>query len=74
MDHIDHAVSIAGIDHVGIGSDFDGIEVTPSGMEDVSCIGKIFEEMKSRGYSSSEIEKVAGGNFMRVLGETVVNQ
>lgn len=74
VDHIDHAVSIAGIDHVGIGSDFDGIEVTPSGMEDVSCIGKIFEEMKSRGYSSSEIEKVAGGNFMRVLGETVVNQ
>lgn len=69
VDHIDHAVSIAGIDHVGIGSDFDGIEVTPAGMEDVSCIGKVFGEMRLRGYSEEQISKVAGGNFMRVLAE-----
>lgn len=69
VDHIDHAVSIAGIDHVGIGSDFDGIEVTPAGMEDISCIGKVFGEMRLRGYSEEQISKVAGGNFMRVMAE-----
>lgn len=67
VDHIDHAVSIAGIDHVGIGSDFDGIEVTPDGMEDISKISLVFEEMKSRGYSDDDIKKVAGGNFLKLL-------
>lgn len=74
VDHIDHAVSVAGIDHVGIGSDFDGIEVTPDGMEDVSCLSKVFEEMRERGYTETEIGKVAGGNFLRVMSEIVVNQ
>lgn len=67
VNHIDHAVMIAGIDHVGIGSDFDGINVTPEGLEDVSRIPSVFEEMKKRGYSDSDIEKVAGGNFLRVM-------
>ena len=67
VDHIDHAVEIAGIDHVGIGSDFDGIVVPPAGLEDVSKIGVIFEEMRRRGYSEADIEKVAGGNFLRVM-------
>ena len=67
VDHIDHAVSVAGIDHVGIGSDFDGIEITPSGMENVSMTGKIIEEMRVRGYSEEDISKVAGGNFLRVM-------
>lgn len=67
VDHIDHAVSIAGIDHVGIGSDFDGIEVTPEGLEDISFMPLIFDEMRSRGYSEEDIEKVAGGNFLRLL-------
>ena len=67
VDHIDHAVSIAGIDHVGIGSDFDGIEVTPDGLEDISFMPLIFDEMRSRGYSEEDIEKVAGGNFLRLL-------
>ena len=67
VDHIDHAVEVAGIDHVGIGSDFDGICVTPEGLEDVSKIGVVFEEMRRRGYSEEDIAKVAGGNFMRVL-------
>jgi len=69
VDHIDHAVSVAGIDHVGIGSDFDGITVAPKGLEDVSKIGVIFEEMRRRGYAEDEIAKVAGGNFLRVFSE-----
>jgi len=67
VDHIDHAISIAGIDHVGIGSDFDGIEVCPEGLEDISRMGIVFEQMRARGYSERDIEKVAGGNFLRVL-------
>ena len=67
IDHIDHAVSIAGVDHVGIGSDFDGINVTPEGLEDVSKMPVLFEEMRKRGYSESDIEKIAGLNFMRVM-------
>lgn len=67
-DHIDHVVSLVGIDHVGIGSDFDGIEITPSGMEDVSKMPVLFEELSSRGYSEAELEKIASGNFFRILG------
>lgn len=69
VDHIDHAVQVAGIDHVGIGSDFDGINVTPEGLENASKMPIIFEEMRRRGYSESDIEKVAGGNFLRVMDE-----
>ena len=67
VDHIDHAVKVAGIESVGIGSDFDGIEVTPVGLENVSKIGVIFDEMYRRGYSDDEIEKIAGQNFLRVF-------
>ena len=66
-DHIDHVVALAGIDHVGIGSDFDGIEVTPEGMEDISMVPKLFEELRRRGYSESDLEKIASGNFFRIL-------
>ena len=66
-DHIDHVVALAGIDHVGIGSDFDGIEVTPEGMEDISFLPILFDELRSRGYDSSDLEKIASGNFFRVL-------
>lgn len=69
VNHIDHAVNVAGIDSVGIGSDFDGIEVTPAGLENVSKIGVIFDEMSRRGYSDDQIEKVAGKNFLRVFNE-----
>ena len=66
-DHIDHAVSLAGIDHVGLGSDFDGIEVTPDGMEDASCFHRIFDELRLRGYTEPDLARIAGGNFFRVL-------
>ncbi len=67
VDHIDHMVKVAGIDHVGIGSDFDGIGVTPEGMEDVSDFSKIPAELKRRGYSPAEVRKIMGENFMRVF-------
>ena len=67
-DHIDHVVNLVGIDHVGIGSDFDGIEVTPDGMEDISMMPKLFDELRARGYSEAELAKIAGENFFRVLG------
>ncbi len=66
-DHIDHVVELVGVDHVGLGSDFDGIEVTPEGMEDISMFGGIFEELRGRGYSEDELEKIASGNFFRIL-------
>ncbi len=69
VNHIDHAVQVAGIDHVGIGSDFDGINVPPEGLEDVSRMPAVFEEMKKRGYSDTDIAKVAGRNFLRVMDD-----
>ncbi len=68
-DHIDHAVSIAGIDHVGLGSDFDGISVTPEGLEDISCFSLVLDELRARGYSEEDITKIAGGNFLRLWAE-----
>lgn len=67
-DHIDHVVSLVGIDHVGIGSDYDGIEVTPAGMEDISRMPLLFDELRSRGYTESDLSKIASENFFRLLG------
>lgn len=67
VDHIDHIVNLVGIDFVGFGSDFDGISVTPQGLDDISGYGLILEEMRARGYSEQEIGKVASGNFFRVM-------
>lgn len=67
VDHIDHVVGLVGIDHVGIGSDFDGIDVTPQGLDDVSMMPKVFDEMRRRGYSEEDIEKVSSRNFFSVL-------
>src|SRR5438067_7835499 len=68
-DHIDHMVKVAGIEHVGIGSDFDGIDDTPKGMEDVSHLPAIREELKRRGYAEAGIRKIMGEHFMRVFAE-----
>ena len=67
VDHIDHAVEFAGIDHVGIGSDYDGILVAPAGLENVSKIGLVFDEMRRRGYDEESVEKVAGKNLLEVM-------
>jgi membrane dipeptidase len=68
LDHIDHAVKVAGIDHVGLGSDFDGASM-PIGMEDVSMLPKITQGLLARGYSEGDVQKILGENLLRVMGE-----
>jgi membrane dipeptidase len=68
-DHIDHVRKVAGIDHVGIGSDFEGFHGAPEGLEDVSCYPALLAELMRRGYSREEIKKVAGLNLLRVMRE-----
>jgi len=66
-DHIDHAVKVGGVDHVGLGSDFDGVDSIPRGMEDCSKIPNLVRELARRGYSESDLEKILGGNVLRVM-------
>lgn len=66
-DHIDHIVRTAGIDHVGIGSDFDGVTSLPEGMEDVSRFPYLTVELLRRGYSDADVRKILGGNVLRVM-------
>ncbi len=66
-DHIDHVRKVAGADHVAIGSDFDGIEHTPVGLEDVSTFPQLFAELVRRGWSDDDLRKLAGRNLLRVL-------
>jgi len=68
-DHIDHVRKAAGIDHVGIGSDFEGFDGPPDGLEDVSSYPALLAELLRRGYSAEDVKKVAGLNLLRVLGE-----
>jgi membrane dipeptidase len=69
VDHIEHIIKVAGIDHVGLGSDFDGIDSTPEQLEDVSKYALITQELLNRGYKPDQIRKVLGENFMRVFRE-----
>ncbi len=66
-DHIDHAVKVGGIDHVGLGSDFDGIDWAPRGLEDASKLPALVNELARRGYSEQDLEKILGGNVLRVM-------
>jgi membrane dipeptidase len=66
-DHIDHAVQVGGVDHVGLGSDFDGIDSAPTGMEDVSKLPDLVRELARRGYSEQDLKKILGGNLLRVM-------
>jgi membrane dipeptidase len=66
-DHVEHVRDVAGIDHVGIGSDFDGITDTPQGLEDVSKFPALFAELARRGWSDSDLKKLAGENMLRVM-------
>jgi membrane dipeptidase len=68
-DHIDHVRAVAGIDHVGIGSDFDGSGTMPHGLEDVSCYPLLFAELADRGYGDEDLAKIAGRNVLRVMRE-----
>jgi membrane dipeptidase len=66
-DHIDHAVQVGGVDHVGLGSDFDGVDSIPRGMEDASKLPNLVRELARRGYNVDDLEKILGGNLLRVM-------
>ena len=66
-DHIFHAAAVAGIDHIGIGSDFDGVPALPSGLETAAGLPALTARLLERGMSEGDVEKVLGGNFMRVF-------
>ncbi len=71
-DHIDHVVDVAGIDHVGLGSDYDGVgDSLPTGLKDVSGYPNLLAELLSRGYSEEDIEKICSGNVFRVWNQVL---
>lgn len=70
-DHIDHVVELAGIDYVGLGSDFDGVDNLPIGLEDASKLPNLIHELLKRGYTSEDIEKICSGNIFRVWNEVI---
>ena len=67
VDHIDHIVRLVGPDHVGLGSDYDGVRSVPTGLDDCAGVPIITAELARRGYSDRDIRKILGGNFMRVF-------
>ncbi|MEW6736513.1 MAG: membrane dipeptidase [Acidobacteriota bacterium] len=69
IDHIEHVIKVAGVDHVGLGSDFDGVPSLPEGMQDIAQLPSITYELLRRGYKEREIRKVLGENFLRVFAE-----
>ncbi len=69
IDHIDHIAKVAGIDHVGLGSDFDGGVTLPEGVKDISELPNITYELLRRGYSETDVRKILGENFLRAFGE-----
>ena len=71
VDHIDYIVKKVGSDYVGLGSDFDGIETPPIGLEDASKMSNITRELVHRGYEEEDIKKILGGNHLRVFREVL---
>jgi len=70
VDHIDHIAKVAGVDHVGLGSDFDGIDgQLPAGIDSAADLPKITAELMKRGYSAEDCRKILGGNLLRVFAE-----
>ena len=70
IDHIDHIAKIAGVDHVGLGSDFDGVSgALPEGIHSAADLPKITQTLLDRGYSDQDIKKILGGNLLRVMRE-----
>jgi membrane dipeptidase len=69
VDHIDHIVKLVGVEHVGVGSDFDGIQATPAGLSSVADLPNLTAELLRRGYSEEDVAKILGGNILRVMEE-----
>jgi membrane dipeptidase len=67
IDHIDHVARVAGVDHVGLGSDFDGVSALPLGMEDITRLPRIAQALLDRGYSEGDVKKILGGNMLHVM-------
>lgn len=67
VDHIDHIAKVAGIDHVGLGSDFDGVPCLPEGIDSAADLPKITKELMARGYTDEQMQKILGGNLLRVF-------
>jgi membrane dipeptidase len=67
VDHIDHIVKLVGVDHVGIGSDFDGVQATTADLATVADLPNLTKELLKRGYSESDVDKILGGNMLRVM-------
>jgi membrane dipeptidase len=67
LDHIDHIAKVAGVEHVGLGSDYDGVSVLPAQLEDASSYPYITQGLLDRGYSEEEIRGILGGNLIRVF-------
>jgi membrane dipeptidase len=71
VDHIDRMAELVGTDHIGLGSDFDGITSTPVGLEDASKMHNVTLELCRREYSDDDVKKILGGNFLRVIKKVV---
>jgi membrane dipeptidase len=71
IDHIEHVARVAGVEHTGIGSDFDGVSALPLGMEDVTGLPRIAQALLDRGYADDDVRKVLGGNMLRVMTQVL---
>jgi membrane dipeptidase len=71
IDHFDHVAKVAGVDHVGVGSDFDGVTALPLGMEDVTALPRIAQALLDRGYGEDDVKKMLGGNMLRVMEQVL---
>jgi membrane dipeptidase len=69
-DHVEHARAVAGVDHVGLGGDYDGVDVLPQGLEDVTGYPRLLDELAGRGWPAADLEKLTGRNMLRVLRES----
>lgn len=71
VDHIDHIVKLVGVDHAGIGSDFDGVQAVPADLKSVADLPNLTNELLKRGYSEADIQKIIGGNMLRVMEDVM---
>ena len=74
IDHIDHVATVAGIDHVGLGSDFDGMSALPEGVGDVTGLPRIADALLDRGYAEAHVARILGGNMLRLLDRVLIDR
>ena len=74
LDHFVHVAEVAGVEHLGLGSDFDGIDQTVEGLDDVSCMPRLIEGLSARGFSPKEMEQIASRNYLRVIEKVLPKQ